>query len=301
MCLEDKIDSCEHKYTEYDEVHGETVCKECNVVLSDNEIDLGPEWKSFDSREEILKSRASGTIEVGRHDLGISTEIGFDKRDCYGVLIPTKNKHNINKMRILHNRCKTKNNHEYGLVKSLQEIKNGCQRMSLPNNVFPNAVLIYKNFWRKEGVRGRNTKHYAIASIYIACRQNNTPLSINEVIEFFDISRKKVNKAIRNIKKNVSGIQTGTQIKTYCPKLYSRLELPLETCNKSNKLIDLCIKTELFVGRNPLSIIGASIYIAGRKTNHKKNQKEIAEILGITEVTIRNRYKEMVKKFDITF
>jgi len=56
---------------------------------------------------------------------------------------------------------------------------------------------------------------------------------------------------------------------------------------------------KLTSGRGPAGIAAAATYIATVLTNERKTQREIAEIASVTEVTIRNRYKELLEKLMI--
>ena len=43
----------------------------------------------------------------------------------------------------------------------------------------------------------------------------------------------------------------------------------------------------------------ATLYIASVLCGERRTQREVADVAGVTEVTIRNRYKEIVDKLDI--
>ncbi len=46
-------------------------------------------------------------------------------------------------------------------------------------------------------------------------------------------------------------------------------------------------------------VAAAAIYIASVLSDEHRIQREVADVAGVTEVTIRNRYKEMVDKMHL--
>ena len=56
---------------------------------------------------------------------------------------------------------------------------------------------------------------------------------------------------------------------------------------------------ELTSGRGPTGMAAASLYIASVLCGERKTQQEVSDVAGVTEVTIRNRYKEIAEKLNI--
>ncbi|MEF8807798.1 TFIIB-type zinc ribbon-containing protein, partial [Natronomonas sp.] len=73
-----------------DTEHGETVCSECGLVVDEDEIDRGPEWRAFDSAEKDEKSRVGAPTSKMMHDKGLSTNIGWQDKDAYGNSLSSK-------------------------------------------------------------------------------------------------------------------------------------------------------------------------------------------------------------------
>ncbi|MEM4295204.1 MAG: hypothetical protein QXS91_00090, partial [Candidatus Anstonellales archaeon] len=65
------------------------------------------------------------------------------------------------------------------------------------------------------------------------------------------------------------------------------------------KLIKKSLKKGLISGRGPTGVAAAAIYIAAAEQGERKTQKEVAEVAGVTEVTIRNRYRELKKELGL--
>jgi transcription initiation factor TFIIB len=77
------------------------------------------------------------------------------------------------------------------------------------------------------------------------------------------------------------------------------LKLSPKTQNDALKVLKQAESVELTSGRGPAGIAAAALYVAALMNDEKKTQREVADIAGITEVTIRNRYKELIEKLDL--
>ena len=55
----------------------------------------------------------------------------------------------------------------------------------------------------------------------------------------------------------------------------------------------------LTAGKDPTGLAAAAIYIAGISNGERRTQRRIAEVAHVTEVTVRNRYKELVRELEI--
>jgi transcription initiation factor TFIIB len=52
-------------------------------------------------------------------------------------------------------------------------------------------------------------------------------------------------------------------------------------------------------GKDPMGMASAALYIACLQNNEKITQKDIAEAAGVTEVTVRNRYKALKRQLNL--
>jgi transcription initiation factor TFIIB len=50
-------------------------------------------------------------------------------------------------------------------------------------------------------------------------------------------------------------------------------------------------ETRTSAGKEPMGLAAAALYVACVMEGENKTQKDVAEAAGVTEVTIRNRYK----------
>ena len=86
----------------------------------------------------------------------------------------------------------------------------------------------------------------------------------------------------------------------YIARFSATLGLSPETQTKAIEILDMAQKKELTSGRGPTGIAAAALYVAALANNERKTQREVADVAGVTEVTIRNRYKELLDKLKLT-
>jgi len=283
---------------------GELVCDQCGLILSDNYIDPGAEWRAFDMMQAEQRSRTGAPMNIMLHDKGLNTDIGYGDYDSYGVPIKNRMRSQIRRLRKWQYRIRAANSSERNLIRGLKELARMSSLMDLPKNVKEEAAVIYKEAVRKKLIIGRSTDSIVSASLYASCRQCGNPRTLEEVAaaSVFGGSqgggRKEIAKSYRVV---MRALGLGLKIPTpydYVSRFCSKLQLPDEVCKETVHILEVANRNNLVVGKSPVSITAAAIYIAAKKCNQKRKQREIAKVAGITEVTIRNRYKEILAQMD---
>ena len=69
---------------------GELVCDECGLILEEEHIDRGPEWRAFNHTERQNKSRVGAPTTQTMHDKGLTTQIDWKDKDAYGRQISSE-------------------------------------------------------------------------------------------------------------------------------------------------------------------------------------------------------------------
>jgi transcription initiation factor TFIIB len=87
--------------------------------------------------------------------------------------------------------------------------------------------------------------------------------------------------------------------KMYSSKIGNKIQGSPQTEILATRILDVAKGMKLTGGRSPTGIAAAAYYMASVLRNDHRTQKEIAEVANVTEVTIRNRYKELMEKLFI--
>ena len=262
-------------------------------------IDQGPEWRAFDSEQREKRARTGAPMTYTIHDKGLSTMIGWKNRDSYGKAIPTKNRAQIYRLRKWERRIRISNATERNLAIALSELDRMASGMGLPRTVRETAAMIYRKAAMKNLVRGRSIEGVTTAALYAACRQCHVPRTLDEISDIAHISRKEVGRTYRFVSRELGLKLLPTSPEDYVSRFCSELKLSGEVRAKTVKILQDAANGELTSGRGPTGMAAASLYVATVICGERRTQREIADIAGITEVTIRNRYKELTQKLKI--
>ncbi len=278
---------------------GELVCNDCGLVIDEDFIDQGAEWRAFDSDQREKRVRVGAPMTLTIHDKGLTTEIDWANKDSYGKMIPSRNRGQLYRLRKWQRRIRIADATERNLARALSYIDRMASGMELPRSVRETAAMIYRKAALKNLVRGRSIEGVAAASLYAACRQCHVPRTLDEISSIACIPRRDIGRNYRFIAKEIRLKILPTSPKDYISRFCSELKLSTEVQVKAMEILKLATEKSLISGRGPTGSTAASLYIASVLCGERRTQREIADVAGVTEVTIRNRYKELVKKLDI--
>jgi transcription initiation factor TFIIB len=267
--------------------------------LDEQLIDQGPEWRAFDSEQGEKRARTGAPMTYTIHDKGLSTEIGWKNKDSYGKSIPTRNRAQLYRLRKWQRRIRVSNATERNLAFALSELDRMASGMGLPRNVRETAAMIYRKAVNKNLIRGRSIEGVVAASLYGACRQCGVPRTLDEIASSSRVGRKEIGRTYRFMTRELKLKLMPTRPQDYISRFCSELKLSGEVQTKAAEILKDASDKELTSGRGPTGVAAAAIYISSIICNERRTQREVADIAGVTEVTIRNRYKELTDKLGI--
>ncbi len=265
------------------------------MVLEDSFIDQGPEWRSFDSDQDERRARTGSPMTFLSHDKGLATEISWSNKDYYGKRIPHKNRAQIYRVRKWHQRIRVSNAAERNLSLALQMLNDIGVKLGIAKDIKETAALIYRKAVEKNLIRGRSIESIVCAAVYAACRKINLPRTLDEIAKASDANKKKIGKAYRHLAKELGLNLKPTTPYSYVAQFCNKLDLDKQAIVISEDIVRKSIESGISSGKGPTGVAAASIYIASVILKKPKTQKEVARVSGVTEVTIRNRYKEISK------
>ena len=272
---------------------GEIICKDCGLVVEEKMIDLGKEWRQFEEGQK--KGRGGAPLTLQKFDKGLTTNIG-EGSDIY-QLSGEKSRKKFFRLKRWQERVST--SIERNLRLALAELRRISENLRLPNVVREEASRIYNLVLQKGLVRGRGMESVIAACVYAGCRTYNIPRTLDEIAAASDIERKEIGRTYRYIARALPLKINPAAPKDYIPRFASILNLGPKTQTDAIKILRKAEKGELTSGRGPAGIAAAALYVAALLNGEKKTQREVADMAGITEVTIRNRYKELLDKLKL--
>ena len=278
----------------------EIVCMDCGCVVSGELTDRGPEWRAFDGEQREKKARVGAPMTFTIHDKGLSTLIDWRDRDLVGRKIPSSQKAQLYRLRKWQRRIRVSDGRERNLAFALSEITKISNSLSLPKSIFETASVIYRKALKKRLVRGRSIQGMSAASVYVACRQCGLARTLNDIAAASNVSKKELGRSYRFLVNETNCSIPLIKPIQYVSKFSNQLELQGKVDVIASKILAAASELRLTSGRGPKGMAAAATYIASVLTGEGMTQREIAEIAQVTEVTIRNRYKEMIERLLFT-
>ena len=291
---------CQSRTFYMDDSKGENVCSNCGLVYDKLVIDYGPDWRSFEGDSALESGERVGMPSTELlHDKGLTTDIAWTNRDYAGSTIGSENSKLFRRLRRQHQRTRISSSTERNLAAALGELQRLASQMALPKQVREEAAYIYRKAVEKKLVRGRSIEGVVAASLYAACRMRKIPRTLDEVGKFSRTGRKEIGRTFRAISRELMLRVTPSSPTDYVPRFCSLLKLPPEVKSEADDILRRAESIDLTAGRGPTGIAAASIYLASKLKGIERTQRQVSEAAGVTEVTIRNRYKEICEALDI--
>ncbi len=282
-----------------DHERGEVVCGSCGLVIDDNIVDMGPEWRAFDHEQRDKRTRVGAPITYTIHDKGLSTMIDWRNKDIYGRDIPARNRAQWYRLRKWQRKIRISGATERNLAFALSELDRDSSRLGLPRSVRESASVVYRNAVENKLIRGRSIEGVVAASLYAACRRCKVPRTLDEIADVSRVSKKEVGRTYRFLTRELHIRLPPTSPIDYVPRFASELNLSGVVQSKAIEIINQAMDNGLTSGRGPTGVAAAALYIASVLLGERKTQRDVADIAGVTEVTIRNRYKELTEQLDM--
>ncbi|MBR9683518.1 transcription initiation factor IIB [Candidatus Woesearchaeota archaeon] len=279
-----------------DEEKGETLCKSCGLVIEDKMVDFSQEWRDFEDDRGGSRRRTGAPSTYTQFDQGLGTEVGTTA-DFY-KLGSEKDKNKFFRLRKWHYRISTAI--ERNLKVALAELKRVGSFLKLSKNVEEEAARIYTLAVQKGLVRGRSMESVVAGALYAACRRHEVPRTLDEMGEASGIEKKEIGRTYRFITRELEINILPSNPADYISRFASALNLSADTQTRAVEILEQARDIELTSGRGPTGIAAAALYVSSLIHAEKRTQREVADVAGVTEVTIRNRYKELIKKLKLT-
>jgi len=278
-----------------DDEHGETVCAECGLVVEEDSVDRGPEWRAFDAKEKDQKSRVGAPTTQMMHDKGLSTNIDWRDKDAYGNALGAKQRKKMQRLRKWNERFRTRDSKERNLKQALGEIDRMASALGLPENVRETASVIYRRALDENLLPGRSIEGVSTASVYAAARQAGVPRSLDEITDVSRVEKSEIARTYRYVVRELGLEVKPADPESYVPRFASSLELSEESERRARELLQNAKEQGVHSGKSPVGLAAAAVYAAALLTNEKTTQAAVSEVADISEVTIRNRYHELLE------
>ena len=270
---------------------GEMTCSHCGFVIVDKIEEEGPEWRAFSKEEKDDRSRTGVPSSLAMHDMGLATVIGAEDRDDAGRSLPASIKAAIERLRTWDGRSQVHEPVDRNLRQAFSELDRLADKLNLSDAVIEKAAYVYRKALEKGLVRGRSISALIAASLYAACRDTETPRTLKDVAAACNIKKKDIARCYRLLLREMD-LRMPVVDPTKCvSRIASKAGLSEKTKRSALLILKKAEYTRTSAGKDPMGLAAAALYVACVMEGENKTQKDVAEAAGVTEVTIRNRYK----------
>lgn len=287
-----KCSECGSRTLIQDHESAEIVCTNCGIVVKRGLVNRGPEWRAYTIEQQTERKRVGSPQTYRVHDKGLSTQI--DSRDIQGY--SSEKKAQLYRLRKWHKRSLTSISTERNLLAALSELNRIAGNLSLPKQILESASLTYRKALKKQLTRGRSIRGIIVAAIYLACRQFGVVRTLGELSQASGLNEKEIGSNYRFLATKLRCMVPQVQPSQYIERLCNELTLHGKPQEVAHKIVRVAKKLKLTPGKGPKGVAAAASYIAATITGERRTQRELAEAADITEVTIRNRYKEIASQ-----
>tara|TARA_B100000029_G_scaffold345804_1_gene338174 strand:+ start:758 stop:1717 length:960 start_codon:yes stop_codon:yes gene_type:complete len=290
-----------------DTENGERICSGCGIVMQEHMEDHGPEARSNNLEDKMKLARATGQTSYSQHDLGIATEISIGSTDFSGKKINAETASQMHRLGKWQQRVRVSSSRDRRLSSVLGRVSEICNSCSLPKNVIETASIIYRSLDGKNiKVKGKSVVSISAAVVYMACKRCDVVRSLEEILREVcqpkDV-KSKTKLASKYYRMLVMELGTVTTPIVTMDKYISKIANMTNTDTRVERLsLEIADKTKdrnLADGKAPNGIAAAYLYIASILLGQSVLQRDVSTVSGVTEVTIRNRCKEILTSFKL--
>jgi transcription initiation factor TFIIB len=276
----------------------EIICSNCGQVILDNiQGSNRPEWHGFSILQRNSRSRTGIPTSLARHDMGLATIIGRPDRDASGQRIDAAMRSAMERLRTWDLRTQVHTSTDRNLIQAFNELDRLKDRLCLPDPIVEKTAYIYRKAQERMLIRGRTVSGILAAAVYIACRESGTPKTLKDISEGSNVKLKEVARSYRMLYFELDLKMPIIDPIRCIAKVANKSKLSEKTKRQAAEIMNIVTKKEFSAGKDPMGMAASILYLASLKNGENITQKHIANAAGVTEVTVRNRAKDLKDKF----
>jgi transcription initiation factor TFIIB len=280
---------------------GEIICGKCGQVISDKIQETGPEWRNFasSSDESNDRNRTGMPTSLARHDKGLATIIGRANKDASGQILDVAMRSTMERLRTWDFRTQAHTPTDRNLRQAFSELDRLKDKLALSDAIVEKTAYIYRKAQERGLVRGRTIPAVLVAAIYIACREMGISRTLKDIATISNIKHKELARTYRLLV-----LELDLKVPLVDPlkciaRVANKTKLSEKTKRYAMSIMNDITKNEISAGKDPMGLAASVLYMSSLNTGDTITQMDIADAAGVTEVTIRNRFKDLKKQLQL--
>ena len=277
---------------------GEIICSNCGMVISEKIEDTSHQERRASTLEEAVKrARTGAPSSLARHDMGLSTIIGKENRDARGQLIDTVMRSKIERLRTWDLRTRMSKSGDKNLVRAFEQLDRIKEKLGLSDIMSEKAAYIYRKVHERGLIRGRTIDGILAAAVYSAGREMETARTLKDIAVVSNLKRKDIARCYRLLVFELDIRIPVVDPKKCIARVANKLNISEKTKHQAMNIMEEVVNKQITAGKDPNSMAATVLYVSSLKADEKILQKDIAAASGVTEVTLRNRLKDLKYHF----
>jgi transcription initiation factor TFIIB len=269
----------------------ELYCSDCGLVIKEKIADMGPEWRAFSQEEGRDRSRTGVPTSIAVHDMGLATVIGVLNKDASGRSISGSMKSTVERLRTWDRRSQAHESTDRNLRQAFSELRRFSDKLTVSDAVTERAAYFYRKALERNLVRGRSITAIIAASLYAACRDCQVPRTLKDIAAVSNVKKKDLARSYRLLHREMDFKMPVAEASRCVSGIASRAKMSEKTQRRAREILLRAKQIGITAGKDPMGLAASALYVACTLEGEEKTQKDVAEAAGVTEVTIRNRYK----------
>jgi transcription initiation factor TFIIB len=278
---------------------GEYVCGRCGLVIEENIPNQEAEWRAFTPQERASRARAGTPTNFSHYDKGLSTVIRVEK-DALGRPLSPKVRQQMWRLRRWQTRSKIHASQSRNLMLAMSELQRLSDILHMPSSVHDMAAIIYRKALNEGLVRGRSIGGMIAGALYAAVRFTKVPRTLKEIAEASQRTGKEIARSYSVIVRNLDMKMPIDDPTDYITKVAEKAKVSSDVEGLAIKLIKEAKKNFATTGKDPSGLAAAILYLSAKMLKEKVTQAQLAKAANVTEVTVRNRKRDLMKSLKLT-
>jgi transcription initiation factor TFIIB len=291
---------CNKSQTITDLESGELICSNCGLVISDKIQEMRPEWRAFNTEEVNDRSRTGIPTSLARHDMGLATIIGRTDKDASGRKIDAAMRSTMERLRVCDLRTQAHSSTERNLKKAFEQLDILKSKVGLSDAIIEKSAYIYRKAQDRGFVRGRSIPAVLAAVVYIACREMGVSRTLNDVAIASNIRRTELSRTYRILVLELDLKVPMIDLVKCIVRVANKADISEKTKYRAMNIMKDVTHNGLSAGKDPMGLAASILYLSCLNTGEHRTQLDISNAAGVTEVTVRNRFKDLKNRLDLS-
>ena len=291
---------CNKSQTVTDLESGELICSSCGLVISEKIQETRPEWRAFNNAEVKDRSRTGIPTSLARHDMGLATVIGRTDKDASGRKIDAAMRSTMDRLRIWDLRTQAHSSTDRNLKKAFEQLDILKGKVGLSDAIIEKSAYIYRKAQERGFIRGRSIPAVLAAVVYIACREMGISRTLNDIAIASNIRRTELSRTYRILVLELDIKVPMVDLMKCIVRVANKALITEKTKYRAMNTLKVVTQNGISAGKDPMGLAASILYLSCLNTGEHKTQLDISSAAGVTEVTVRNRFKDLKSRLDLS-